>query len=334
MNTFDWTPLKDIIDQSSKIVLTTHVRPDGDGLGAQAALFSFFDSIGKQVRIINYSPLPETFQYLNQGHIYEVFNTEIHHHFIEQADCTIILDCNAISRLEDMGPFVKNTQGKIVVIDHHLEPEEFADLLCISTDTCATGELVYDFISFYSGKNTVTKLEAEGIYTSIMTDTGNFRFPRTTAAVHRKVAYLIESGADPFTMYSNVFDQKTLPGLQLQGIFLNSIKTFYDGKLAVGIIKKNDFQKVNANSDDTEGFVQLLMSIQGVLMGLFLTETPKGFKISFRSKGDINVRDFASLYHGGGHKNASGGKLLSFDEKEIIKLIADAENYLSIEETV
>ena len=331
---FNWKPLSDLIDQSQKIVLTTHVRPDGDGLGAEAALFSYLDSVGKIVRIINVSPLPDVFQYLNEDSKYETFNTEIHSHIIENADCIMIFDCNHISRLEEMAPLVKNTKGKITVVDHHLDPEDFAHLLCIDPEYCSTGEMVYDFIAFHSGKQHVSEIAATGIYTAIMTDTGNFRFPRTTAEVHRKVAYLIESGANPYNIYHNIMEQKTYQSLQFFGYFLSQIKTAYDGKLAYGILKKVDFERFNATHDDTEGFVQHLLSIKGVDMGLFLTEHPTGYKISFRSRGDINVMEFAGLYGGGGHKNASGGKMNSNSDSAVQKLIADAEQFLGIVEAV
>lgn len=329
-----WIQLKHLIDESQKIVLTTHVRPDGDGLGAEAALFDYFDSLGKQVRIINVSPLPDSFHYLNPDSRFEVFNTSIHSHPLETADCIIILDCNQIDRLQEMGPFVEKTKGKIVILDHHLNPGEFADLLCISTEACATGEMVYDFISFHSGLQTVSPIAAAGIYTSILTDTGSFRFPRTTAAVHRKTAFLLESGADPSAIYEAVHEQRTVSSIQLQGLFMSQIRLAYDGKLAYSVIRKTDFDRFGATLDDTEGFVRYLLSIRGTLMGILLTEQPYGFKLSFRSKGDIDVNRLANQYGGGGHKNASGGRMTDTSDLAITRLISDAEPFILQEEPV
>lgn len=324
-----WIQLKTIIDQSQKIVLTTHVRPDGDGLGAEAALFSYFESLGKIVRIINVSPLPEAFDYMNKDARFETFNTTIHAHSMENADCIIILDCNQLDRTEEMAPYIERTKGNIVVIDHHLYPGDFADLLCIDISSCATGEMVYDFITFHSGKMTVSQDAATGIYTSIMTDTGNFRFPRTTPAVHRKTAYLIESGVEPSEIYGWVNEQRTLQSLQLQGLFLSQIRTAYDGKLAYSVVKKSDFDRFGATLEDSEGFVKYLLSVKGVVMGILLIEQPYGYKLSFRSKGDIDVNRLASQYSGGGHKNASGGKMEEMTDHAIARLIADAEPILN-----
>jgi len=320
-----WLNLKTIVDQSQKIVLTTHVRPDGDGLGAEAALYSYFDGLGKMVRIVNVSPLPDSFEYMNPDARFETFNATIHGHVLEHADCILILDCNQIDRLQEMAPFVQKTQGKIVVIDHHLNPGDFADLLCIDTNSCATGEMVYDFLTIHSGKMTVSKESATGIYTAIMTDTGSFRFPRTTPGVHRKTAYLLESGADPSEIYGWVNEQKTLESLQLQGLFLSQIRTAYDGRLAYSVIRKSDFDRFGATLEDTEGFVKYLLSVRGVVMGILLTEQPYGFKISFRSKGEVDVNRLASQYAGGGHKNASGGKMTETTDVAVARLIADAE---------
>lgn len=332
--TVNWKLLSEIVDQSQKIVLTTHVRPDGDGLGAEAALFSYFESIGKIVRIINVSPLPDVFNYLNDDSKFEMFNTQIHEHILENADCIMIFDCNNSSRLEEMASFVKSTKGKIVVVDHHLNPEDFAHLLCIDPLYCSTGEMVYDFIVYHSGKQTVSKTSADGIYSAIMTDTGNFRFPRTTPEVHRKVAYLLESGADPYKIYHEINEQKSFQSLQFFGYFLSQIKTAYDGKLAYGVLKKADFERFHAVHDDTEGFVQHLLSIKGVEMGIFITEQAYGYKLSFRSRGEINVNELANLYEGGGHKNASGGKLRDVSDYAVQNLITSAEPFLNITETV
>lgn len=330
----NWKLLSQKIDQSQKIVLTTHVRPDGDGLGSEAALFSYFERIGKIVRIINVSPLPDVFNFLNDDSKYEMFNTEIHANFIQNADCIIILDCNHSSRLEEMSELVCSTNGEIIIIDHHLNPEDFAHHYFIDPSYCSTGEMVYDFISYHSGMPHVSKIAAEGIYTAIMTDTGNFRFPRTTAEVHRKVAYLLESGADPYSIYHEINEQKTYEALQFFGYFVSQIKTAYQGKLAYCVLRKADFERFHAAYDDTEGFVQQLLSIKSVDMGIIIIEQPYGYKLSFRSRGEINVNDFAALYNGGGHKNASGGKLLELSDTAIQNLIMAAEPFLFVAEPI
>lgn len=317
-----WSPVIDHILRAQKIVLTTHENSDGDGLGSQTALYNVLRQLGKDVTIVNATVIPKNYRFLidlldennsDTALIYDGANT-VHVEKVEQADLAFVLDTNRITRTKAIRPRLLAQQAagktKLICIDHHLEPEDFADI-CICLDyASATGELVYELIKHLevrTGKSLLGKTAATGLYTAIMTDTGSFKFPKTTAHVHHIIAELIERGASPTDIFDKVFNTQTEGSLKLAGMSVEGIHLAEHGHIAYLSVSQQMLRDTDTGLSDTEKLTDYLMSMPKTKIGMMFIELPDGStKASFRSRGDIFVNRLAGNYGGGGHKNAAG----------------------------
>ena len=223
------------------------------------------------------------------------------------SDLVFCLDFNALHRIDEMEDVVGNSSAKKILIDHHLDPSDFADYMISDTSASSTCELVYEFICNLGLKNKIDQGVAEALYCGIMTDTGSFRFPSTTSKTHRFVADLIELGADKNKIHQLIYDSNTLTRLQVVGHCLNNIEII-DDKYALFTLPLDVYKKLNIQKGDTEGVVNYGLSLKTVVLSAFFKEDEGIVKISFRSKNDFDVNVFARKYfNGGGHKNAAGG---------------------------
>jgi phosphoesterase RecJ-like protein len=295
----------DLIKNHENFLITSHVNPDGDSIGSEIALYKYLIKQGKKVCVINYSKTPDNYLFLDSGNIIQQFDENRHKQIISDSDVIFILDTNEYSRLRLMAPLIKESPAKKVCIDHHLGESNGFDYYFCDTDSPATGEILYKLFKL-NGINYIDKEIAVPLYTAIMTDTGSFRFPRTDSETHQITAKLIEHGADPVSIFNEVYDKAPLGRIKLLSRFLNTLKTAYDNKLAYAHIYFKDFEETGTNVFDTEGFSHHLMSIHTIQVGIIFTQTPRGVKISFRSKGEICVNNLAKEFGGGGHMNAAG----------------------------
>ncbi len=299
---------KQLVDGGRKFVLTTHVNPDGDGLGSEIALNRFLEKLGKESVILNYSETPSNHVFLDPDRKIKQFDEGRDSKTLLEADVLIALDMNNSSRLRSMEKPFLESKAKKAIIDHHLEAKDFVDYQLIDLDSPATGEIVYKCLAGYDSK-LLDKQIADALYAAIMTDTGSFRFPRTDAEVHRIVAHLLELGVDPYYIYNNLYEQSSLGRTRLLGEVLAGIKLAYDGRLSYFTITQEQLKRNGVSLDETDNMVNNAGTIGGVVVMIFFLELPDGVKISFRSKGDIPVNELAKMYGGGGHKNASGARL-------------------------
>lgn len=291
-----------------KFVLTTHVNPDGDGLGSEIALAEWLVSSGKQAHVINYSTTPDIYRFLDPNKRLLTFDETQHAAVIADAEVIVVLDSNHPGRLRTMEPHVLKSNATRICIDHHLEPAPFADHYLIDDDATSTGEIVYKLLLELNGKD-LSPLVAQGLYCAIMTDTGSFRYPRVDPETFRTCAHLIQCGADPVAIYHHVYEQWSAGRIQLLGIMLEMLETLYDGRLAHVCITQDMLHKTGTKEEDTDNFTTYPMSIGGVQVGILFLELTNGVKISFRSKGDIPVNELAKEYGGNGHKNAAGARV-------------------------
>ncbi|MBI3365230.1 MAG: bifunctional oligoribonuclease/PAP phosphatase NrnA [Ignavibacteriae bacterium] len=319
--------LKSMIERANKFVLTTHVNPDGDGLGSELALADGLRQMGKDVMIINHSATPSNYQWMDVNDKILRFLPEQHRDHILHAELILILDTNQPDRLRSLELFVKQSNAAKIVIDHHLDPDPFADHYIIDDEATSTGEIVYRIlrelpISF-------TAEIATSLYAAIMTDTGSFKYPRTDPEIHRIAAHLLECGADPTQIYVNIYEQWTPGRMHLLGEVLDSMKTTYDGKLAYVVCTQKMFQETGTTEVETDNFTTYPMSIHGVSVGILFNELQNGVKISFRSKGNIPINRLASEFGGGGHLNAAGARLFDSSLNEIVETVVQkAEKYV------
>jgi phosphoesterase RecJ-like protein len=303
---------KELISLPKRIVITTHVKPDADALGSSLGLAGFLQKTGHQVTVITPTDYPEFLNWMDGNKDVLIFGEDTREkagYLVDNADIVFCLDFSSLDRIEDLGQLVRESEAQKVLIDHHLEPEDFAEYVMWSTEAAATAELVYDLIEMLEEKEKITIGIAEALYAGLMTDTGNFRHPSTTPKVHHIVADLIELGADVSKVANLIYDNYSFQRLKLMGFILSErLEVIEEYNTAVFALSKEDQNKFNYQTGDTEGLVNYGISIKGINMAAFMRESDGKIKISFRSIGDFSVKKFASEYfNGGGHKNAAGG---------------------------
>jgi len=301
--------LIELLHGYSTFVLTTHVNPDGDAIGCEIAFANALRQLGKKTSILNTSGLPANFHFLNSDGIIQTFNEAKHSSLLINADVIVILDVNAASRLQQMEKSIRTSRAQKIVIDHHLDPLPFADGYFVKPEACATAEILYDLFESMPAFR-MTKEIAEALYIGIMTDTGSFRFERTTARVHRIIANLLEHGVVPVEIHRKIFDEYPAQRSVLLGHMLTNMETISDGRATIMTISQKVFSDTGTIDDDAEGFVNFGLSIRDVEVTALLTEQSDAIKISFRSKGCLPVNALAKQFGGGGHRYAAGARVV------------------------
>ena len=311
-----------IVESHTRFVLTTHINPDGDGLGTEVALAIYLQKQGKQATIINYSATPENYLFLTQFYPILQFDPSQHSQIIENAEVIIVLDTNHPDRLVTMKPLLLSSHAVKICIDHHLEPGEFADLYILDESSTATGEIIYRLLSYLTGRS-IDRETAVALYTAIMTDTGSFRYPKTDSETHKIIAQLVQMGADPVAIYEHVYERGSINRIHLLGLALANMQTTHNGKLAYIVITHEMFDSTSTSEIDTETFVPYTLSIDGVQIGLMFSEINGIVKINFRSKGDIWINELAKEFGGNGHKNAAGARIPNAKLNEIVAQVLE-----------
>ena len=319
----------DLFEQSNSFVLTTHVNPDGDGLGSEIALAEWLSSQAKNVHIINYSATPEIYLFLDAHDRIGRYDPSRDNPLFAAADVIVILDTNQPERLRTMQQPVLDSRAAKLVIDHHLEPHPFADHYLIDADATSTGEIMYRLLSRLSHES-LTPLVAQNLYCAIMTDTGSFRYPRVDSDIHRMVADLIDRGADPVSIYSNVYERWSNGRIHLLGEMLAGLQTSEGGMIATVSVTQDMLRRTGTAEVDTDNFTVYPMSVQGVLIGILLLELKDGIKLSVRSRGEIPINELAKEFGGNGHLNAAGARLHGVSLEEVRSaVVRAAARYLS-----
>jgi len=328
---FDPSDFIDLVRGHESFVLTTHVNPDGDALGSEIGFAEWLLSLGKSVQVINHSPTPYNYLFLDQPNsIVEQFDAARHAEVLQNAEIIFVLDVNDPNRTRSLESFLADTttmkrqgNGKIAVIDHHLNAKPFATNYFIDTDACSTGELIVRLIEAARPilGGTITRKAAAALYVAIMTDTGSFRFPRTTAAVFRMCADLLEWGADPVKTYNEVYNTSPPGRLELIRDALNSLEFHYDGHMAFQCILQSQLRAASAIEEDVDGLVQLPFQVKGIVLSVFLLELKEGWKVSTRSKDNVSAASFAQSFGGNGHFHAAGARIKESRTLEEMKRI-------------
>lgn len=324
----DFKPLCEIIEGNQSFVLTTHVNPDADAIGSQVALYLMLKKLNKDIRLINFSVTPQNLLFLDFDDVIEHYSPDLHDEVILSSDVIFLLDLNQASRVVKMGEILKKADKPRICIDHHRDPDDLPNLFFTDDDASATSEILFRFLD--ETKIVEPDLQiATALYAGIMTDTGAFRYERTSPYTHHVASRLLEYNVDPNDVYESIFEKSNINRINLLGIALASLKMVYDGQLCYMEIRQKDLDSTGATESDVDGFVNYCMTIAGVKIGLLFFELNDGLKISFRSKGTIPINKLAGEYNGGGHFNASGARLYDKKIEEYIpKVIANAEKYL------
>ena len=316
------------LQAASRVVLTTHVNPDGDALGSELALGRFLKGLGKDVTILNHDATPAAYQFLDEHGLLTQYDANRHADLVSNADAVVVLDANQISRIGSLeGPVSSCTAVKLC-IDHHQDAQAFADIMIVDPHAAATAVLVYQLLVRMGGSS-IGKHIADPLYVAIMTDTGSFRFPSTDASLHHIVAQLIVQGADPARLYQRVYEENPPRRIRLMGMVLATLETLADGRIAYLTATREMFSGTGTSESDTENFINHTLSIRGVVIGLMFTELPGLVKISFRSKGNIPVNKLAQQLGGNGHLNAAGARVGGEPlERVVPRVLEAATNFL------
>jgi len=306
MSRVDWAPLAAKLRESESIVLGTHINADGDGLGSEIALHLHLESIGKNVRTVNNEPVPAKYEFLKGARIVEAYDAKRHSGLIRGADLFVVLDNASVERLALLKEDVKATSAFKACIDHHSAVNPFWDLSAVDIDACASGQLVQELILHMGG--TITPAMAQALYVSLITDSGHFRFAKTSPEAHRVAARLMEIGSiSPSRIFTEVYERTTRGMAALTGLSLCSLQFGYGGRYAWMNLTREQVRQWDAEEEDTGDLVNLSLAIEGVVAGALFREMPDGkIKVSLRSKGDIDVSHLAMQFEGGGHKNSAG----------------------------
>jgi phosphoesterase RecJ-like protein len=297
-----------LLRDGNSFILTTHVNPDGDGLGSELALAAWLTGQGKQASIINHSVTPAVYRFLDPEHLIRVYDARRDRESVCEADVIMVLDTNQLERLLSMAGAVRENRGITVCIDHHLEPAPFAKHYVIDEDATSTAEIIYRILTRLDNRS-LSPFIAQALYCAIMTDTGSFRYPRVDPETHRIIAHLIECGADPVAIYSEVYERWSGGRIHLLGEMLSALGRAGNGKIAHVSVTQEMLQRTGTGEEDTDNFTTYPMSVEGVQIGILFLELPRGLKISFRSKGDIPVNELAKEFGGNGHRNAAGARI-------------------------
>ena len=326
----DFEKLREILVKNNSFLITTHVNPDADAIGSEVALYFILKELGKTVYIINYSETPYNLQFLDVDNKIEKYNEEQHQKLFDEVDVLAAIDYNRSDRIVKMQQNFLQSKKIKICIDHHQDPEDFIDYFFIDTTYTASGQILYDLIK-QTNIVCLSNKTALPIYAAIMTDTGSFRFERTTPQIHKIAAELLECGVDPTDVFDKIFDQSKFGKIKLLGKALDSIQLYgKNSEIAYMILTRDMFNSTKAEEHDTDGFVNFSMSIENVKIGLLFIELSKGFKISFRSKGTIPVNKLAQEFGGGGHINAAGLRIYDKNLFDYLPLILErAEIYLN-----
>ena len=305
--------LKQWLDKPAAVVIIPHKNPDGDAMGSCLAWQGILNQLGHSTTVIAPNDYPSFLHWL-PGHdsvlIYEN-NQEFADKLIAAAHMVFTLDFNTLKRIDQMGTRVSESSAKKIMIDHHQEPDDYADMMFSNPSIGSTCEFVFQIIEELGLIHYINKDIASSLYTGIVTDTGSFRFPSVTAATHRAVATLINAGANHSQIHEKIKDNARPDRLKLLGVALNNMVCITKYKTAYITLSQEELDACNYQKGDTEGFVNYGLSVAGIEMAVLMTESKKEnmIKISFRSKGDLAVNQFAKIYfEGGGHINAAGGK--------------------------
>jgi phosphoesterase RecJ-like protein len=296
----------EFVAKHRRFLLTTHINPDGDGLGSEVALALWLRQRGASVSVLNDSVVPTSFLFLIREQTIESFEPELAERRFAEADAVIVLDTSNRQRIGRLAPVLERRGLPTAVVDHHVtHAEGFGQVNVIEAEASSTGEIVFDLIREANGE--ITREIAEALYVALMTDTGSFRYSNTDSHAHRMAAELLARGLDPQRIHSQVHSHASAGRLRFFGEVLAGLQLLEDGRLVVLEASPEQFQRHGLDGSDTEGLVDMPRTIAGVeVVALFSEVEPGKVKVSLRSTGRVSIDRVCSNLGGGGHIHAAG----------------------------
>src|SRR3989449_6739703 len=314
-----------VLAPGRRVVLTTHVNADGDGVGGGVGLWYLLPPRGLRSRIANRTSLPDRFRFLLPA---GADHSERAAREIESADGVVVLDISDVSRLGDLARAITQSHA-VACIDHHVSVGWLpGGRRLVAPEAAATAELVFDFASALQWP--LCPEAARALYVGILTDTGGFRFANTTPRVLRVAGALLEHGVDPETIYESVYASAPEGRVRLTAEVLSTLVVEPERGLAWVTVPPDALQRHRATADDLDGIVEYPRSIAGVRLALLFRQLANGkVKVSFRSLGDVDVAELAHRFGGGGHRKAAGASLEGSLAEAQAEVLAAARQYLN-----
>ena len=313
-----------VLKDSSRVLVASHLDPDGDSIGTQLAFASYLRDRGKEVLMIRDGVIPTKYRFLAGAedipHVDSLdYNLTV--------DTAVILECPVLDRAGRATRFL-NDDTRIINIDHHQDNSSYGEINWIDCKTSSVGEMIFEF--FMKVNYQISQQTAEQLFTAILTDTGRFRYSSTTPRTMQVAGFLIEAGANPQKICEAVYYEMLPSTLKIVGKVLNGVEFHYNGRVCLLSLTKAMLEETKAHESESEGLVDYTLYSNGVQAGALLKEIDDArTKVSLRSRNDINVAELASQAKGGGHKNAAGCTLdmpLAEAKKEILQLLRVADN--------
>ena len=306
--TIDWSRFAEVIRSHQRFVLTSHIRPDCDALGSELGMAAVLDQLGKDVRIVNGQESPALFRFIDPQRRVEVIGHKVQVEQLLDREIVMVLDTSAWVQLGPMAEAIRALPAKRIVLDHHMSSDDLGAEEFKDTQAEATGRLVVEAADALQVP--LTPLSAMPLFAAVATDTGWFRFGSAGPGTYRIAARLVQAGASPAEIYRELYEQDTLGRVRLRGVILSRTTVELDGRLAHTYVLREDFERTGSLPSDTEDAINMTLAISGVQFAVILVEQPKGgFKISFRSRCEIDCSRLAEQFQGGGHKAAAGAQV-------------------------
>jgi phosphoesterase RecJ-like protein len=323
-----------LLSTPKKIAIIPHRGPDGDAMGSTLGLYHFLLKNHHHPVVVSPNEFPDFLAWMPGSETVKIYEKDKENctKILEEAEVIFTLDFNALHRVGEMENVLSKLKAPFIMIDHHQKPDDYAAFMYSDTSFGSTCEMLYNFISFLGKKEDIDKTIGTCIYTGILTDSGSFRFPKTTGTTHRIIAELIDLGVENTEIPTLLFDNSSYGRLQLLGRALQNMKVIPEHKTAYTTLTQDELNSFDYAKGDTEGIVNYGLSIKGINFTAIFIENreEKIIKISFRSQGDFDVNQFARDYfNGGGHRNAAGGKS-ELSMEETVKKFEDLVQKLTL----
>jgi len=303
-----WARFAEIVRAHRRFLLVCHVRPDCDALGSELAMAGVLEKLGKDVLLVNDFAVPPTLAFLTTGNRVKQLGVDVSPEQLADREVIIVLDTTAWIQLGKMGDVIRQRKAIVAVLDHHVSADDLGAELFKNTNAEATGRLVVEAADALGVP--LTPEIAEPAFAALATDTGWFRFASTTADTLRLAGRLVDAGARPDLLYKQLYERDSLARLQLIGRTLARTRTEFGGRLIHTWIEQSDFVATGALACDTEDIVNMTLTVGGAEMAVILVEQSNGqFKLSLRSRSDVDCSKLAEIFQGGGHKKAAGATL-------------------------
>ena len=331
----DLQGLKTLLASPKKVVIVTHFKPDADALGSSLGLAGYLVKKGHSVAVISPSDYPDFLTWMPGKEMVialtkdSVVPQQKAKALIEACDVLFCLDFSSLKRINEVGEMVKTSTAKKVMIDHHLEPEKFADFEKWDVSSASTAELIFELIDEWGDRELIDQDIANCLYAGLMTDTGGFRHNNTTHKEFLIASELVSRGANPSEVAKKIYDTNSLDRLRLTGYALSQkLVVLPEYNTAYMTLTWEELKQFGSQTGDTEGLVNYGLSIKGIKMAVLMYDRKEEIKLSFRSLADFDVNALARKhFEGGGHKNASGGQSKQNLEETLKKFLAILPEY-------